>query len=178
MPLEPQWGWEMQKFVVLWAYVYLPSSEVWDWADLMRLYRSGSDHDPGFTAQERVEWKDPESGIRYMARRYGNEDILGKTYDKGVAAKMLQWANQLTEKAYHLDAAQPFDPVTGAANVLVDPVTKKPRVKPDLLIVPSDANNVSCDDNSACTQLRYYRGLIDYTRDVASRLGFGPQRLQ
>ncbi|HMJ11449.1 MAG TPA: hypothetical protein VK524_08570 [Polyangiaceae bacterium] len=178
LPLEPQWGWEMQKFVVLWAYLYLPSSEVWDWADLMRLYRAGADLDPGFPASERVEFRDPESGVRYMARRYGNEAILGKTYDKGVAAKMLQWANQLTAKAYMLDPTTPYDPVTGAANVVTDPVTRAPTVRPDPFITPSQpGGTVRCDDNTACVQLRYYRGLLDYTRDVASRLGFGPQRI-
>jgi hypothetical protein len=178
-PLEPQWGWEQQKFVVLWAYLYLPSSEVFDWSDMMRVYRSGSDQDPAFPAADRVEWRDPLSGIRYTAKRYGNETILGKSYDKGIAAKMIQWANHLTEQAYELNASQPFDPVTGAANVVLDPVTKTPKVKRDPSIaVPPSATTISCDDNTACQRLRYYRGLLDYTRDTAARLGHAVPQVQ
>jgi hypothetical protein len=165
----------MQKYVVLWAYVYLPSAEVWDWADLLRIYRLGSDPDPGFSPDLAIQWSDPQTGVRYLAKRYGDESIFGKTYDKGIAAKMLQWANQLTAKTYVLDpaTATAVDLASGAAKVFLDPVTKRPKIKVDPNIDPTDPVNVSCDDNTACVQLRNYRGLLDFTRDMAARTGNG-----
>jgi hypothetical protein len=39
--------------------------------------------------------------------------------------------------------------------------------------IPSDdPANVRCDENRICLQLRNYRGLIDFSRDTAIRVGF------
>ena len=93
------------------------------------------------------------------------KDFNRKTYDKGIAAKMIQWANELTASAYVLDATQPFDPQTGMANVVY--TDGKPEVK-----------GGECTDNTACVALRRYRGLLDFSRDTAARLGFPEPALQ
>jgi len=166
-PVDPQLGYEVQKFIVFWAYVYMPTSQNWDWIDMMRLYKLGSDVDPSYLPKQLVEWRDPETGQRYIAKRYGEETLLGKKYDKGIAAKMIQWANKLTEQAYELDATTPFDPVTGAANVKLD-ASGQPIIKGAAI----------CDDNKKCAELRGYRGLLDFTRDAAATLGFPEPALQ
>ena len=43
---------------------------------------------------------------------------------------------------------------------------------------PNDPNALTCDDNRACVQLRKYRGLLDFTRDTAAKLGFPEPALQ
>lgn len=166
-PVDPQLGYEVQKFIVFWSYVYLPTSENWDWVDMMRLYKLGSDVDPSYLPKQMVEWRDPETGQRYIAKRYGEETLLGKKYDKGIAAKMVQWANILTGQAYELDPTTPYDPVTGAANVVLDS-SGQPIIKGATI----------CDDNKKCRELRDYRGLLDYTRDAAATLGFPEPALQ
>jgi hypothetical protein len=168
--IEPQLGFETQKFMAFWAYVYQPSSQVMDFTDMMRIWKTGHDVDPSF-ATKVVEWVDPDSGLRYYAKRYGDEQILDRVYDKGIAAKMLQWANTLTPLAYELDATTPFDPVTGKANVVVDEFGK-PKVISDGKTIPSSAGNITCEDNRFCIQLRRYRGLIDFVVDTANTLGF------
>jgi hypothetical protein len=175
VPVEPQLGFETQKFMAFWAYVYQPSSQVMDFTDQMRVWKLGTDVDPGFAANL-VQWTDPESGIRYFAKRYGDEQILDRTYDKGIAAKMIQWANILTGKAYELDATTPYDPVTGAANVVLD-VDGNPKVIVDKITVPSNPSKLTCEDNRFCVQLRRYRGLIDFVVDTAHQLGFPPPEL-
>jgi hypothetical protein len=40
---------------------------------------------------------------------------------------MIQWANKRTGLAYELDATEPYDPVTGRANAVVDEYGK-PKV--------------------------------------------------
>lgn len=167
VPLDPQLGFEVQKFVGFWSYVYLPGAQDNDWVDMMRIYVVGPDKDPDYLPKQRVEWRDPETGLRYIAKRYGDETLLGKTYDKGIGAKMIQWANALTAQAYELDPTQPNDPVTGAANVVVDA-----NGLPKLIKV------TSCEDSARCIDLRAYRGLMDFMRDTAAQLGFPEPALQ
>jgi len=165
--LDPQLGYEVQKFIVFWYYVYQPREEINDWVDLLRIYRVGSDNDPDYLPENVVQWRDPESGLRYIARGYGEETIFEKTWDRGIAAKMIQWANELTAQAYELDDNVPFDPATGQANVKRDG---------DGFAILKDG--LSCDDSVPCDQLRKYRGLLDFTRDTASNLGFPEPGLQ
>jgi hypothetical protein len=166
-PIDPQLGYEVQKFIVFWSYVYLPTSENWDWVDMLRLYKLGADSDPSYLPKQYVEWRDPETGQRYIAKRYGEETLLGKKYDKGIAAKMIQWANTLTAQAYELDTTEPYDPVTGAAKVQLD-AQGQPVIKGATI----------CDDNKKCVELRNYRGLLDFSRDAAATLGFPEPALQ
>ncbi len=165
--VDPQLGFEVQKFIVFWFYVYQPGQQVYDWVDLLRIYRLGSDTDPNYLPSQYVEWRDPESGLRYIAKRFGDEKLFGKTYDKGIAAKMIQWANTLSADAYELDKNQPYDPVTGAANVVFNS-DGSPKIK---------GGGVK-DDNVKWQQLRNYRGLLDYTRTTAAKLGFPEPALQ
>ncbi len=175
--IDPQLGYEIQKFIGFWSYVYLPGRQNYDWVDMMRIYQVGGTSNPDYLPEQSIEWRDPVSGLRYVARSYGDEQIFGKTWDKGVAAKMLQWANTLTEKAYETDDVTPVDPVTGRVNVKLD-ADGNAMVKTDINRTPSDPNNLTCDDNSYCTQLREYRGLIDYMRTTAAYLGFPEPALQ
>jgi hypothetical protein len=174
--IDPQVGYEVQKFIVFWTYVYQPRGEELDWIDMLRLYRTGSDIDPEYLPDQRIEWKDPESGLRYIAKRYGTETLFGKPWDKGVASKMIQWANELTEKAYELDPTEPKDPVTGRPNVVF--VNGKPKVKKDPGLPAEDPDDIQCSENRSCVQLRNYRGLLDFTRQTAAELGFPEPELQ
>jgi hypothetical protein len=163
--VDPQIGYEVQKFIVFWFYVYQAGKEQLDWAELARIYRLGTDLNPEYLPTSVVEWRDPETGLRYLAKRYGDESIFGKTYDRGIAAKMIQWANILSGEVYKLDPNEPYDPVTGAANVLFD--GQVPLYK-----------GGGPDDNKKWLQLRRYRGLLDFTRDTAAKLGFPEPALQ
>jgi hypothetical protein len=118
-----------------------------------------------------VEWKDPQTGYRYLAKRFGTEQLFGKSYDKGIGAKMVQWANYLASKAYvPADAAAPNDPQTGRFLYKVDD-KGLPVVQADSLVAPS-STTLTCDDNHYCVQLRNYRALLDYSRETAARVGF------
>lgn len=167
--IEPQLGYEIQKFLAFWAYVYLPESQVFDVVDLMRIWKIGEDIDPRI-ASDYVAFVDPDTNIRYYARRQGDETLFGKTYDKGIAAKMIQWANILAAKAYVVDATTPVDPDTGAVNVQRD-ADGNPLIADDGVTAESN-NPRKCDDNRYCVQLRKYRGLIDFVRDMGHQVGF------
>ena len=64
---------------MFWIYAYLPDSEQMDWVDMMRIFRIGSETDPSYLPNQAIEFRDPESGFRYVAKRFGAEQIFGKT---------------------------------------------------------------------------------------------------
>jgi hypothetical protein len=169
--IEPNWGWEEQKFVVYWTYVYMPDSEQMDWVDLLRIFRIGSETDPSYLPNQGIEFRDPDSGYRYIAKKFGPEQLFGKTWDKGIGAKMIQWANELAAKAYKVNPNVPV-PDSGELQYEFD-ANNRPIVLPDPFLTPSDPNNVRCDENRYCQQLRKYRSLLDFTRETAGQVGFG-----
>jgi hypothetical protein len=168
--IEPNWGWEEQKFIVYWTYVYMPDSEQMDWVDSLRIFQIGSQTDPSYLPLQSIEFRDPESGFRYVAKRFGPEQIFGKTWDRGIAAKMIQWANELAEKAYETDPSIPVPP-SGQLQYVFD-ADNRPKVLADPFVTPTDPTNVRCDENRYCKQLRKYRSLLDFTRQTAGRMGF------
>src|SRR5262249_38574131 len=147
-------GYEMQKFVLFYSYIFLPAVQRNDWLDMLRVYRLGTEPDPAYQTSELVEWKDPQTGFSYLAKRFGDETLFGKHYDKGIGSKMLQWANYLSSLAYQpADPKQPFDPQTGRFLYALD-ANGQPIVVGDTRIKPSDPAHLTCDDNLNCVQLR------------------------
>jgi hypothetical protein len=182
--IDPEVGFEIQKFILLYSYIFLPASQRNDWLDMLRLFKLGSDANPSFDPSETVVWKDPQSGFRYLAKRFGDEQILGKTYDKGIGAKMLQWANHLASLSYQpADPANPNEVGTGRFLYAVD-ANGQPVVKADptyscnpitsvcVGVAPADPSHVQCEENRYCVQLRNYRALLDYSHDTMIRVGF------
>jgi hypothetical protein len=141
-----------------------------DFTDMMRLWKSGISVNPYLAGY--IRWTDPDSGASYFAKRYGDETILGKTYDKGIAAKMLQWANKLSGEAYVLDPTTPYDAVTGAANYVLDATGN--AIVAATATTPQGA---ACSENPKCVQLRKYRGLLDFMTEIAHSVGFDPPEL-
>ena len=56
----------------------------------------GADTDPGF--ENRIEFHDPDGNV-YVAKTFGTEVLFGKTVQKGIAARVLEYANELLQKA-------------------------------------------------------------------------------
>jgi hypothetical protein len=122
--VDPQVGWEAQKFMIAWTLAYIPADWQAKWVDMMRIYRLGQNADPQLN--ERIEWVDPASGDFYYAPVYGKECLFGpstatdqascatdskgnptggKWVQKGIAARVLEYANFLTSQAYLADPA-------------------------------------------------------------------------
>jgi hypothetical protein len=129
--VDPQIGWEVQKFVIAWTLAYIPANSQTNWVDMMRIYQLGPNVDPAF--DDRIEWEDPVSEQLYYAKSYGKECLFGpstatdkascemaggsptggKWVEKGIAARVLEWANFLTSNGY---AADPAYASTGGFN--------------------------------------------------------------
>jgi hypothetical protein len=95
--VDPQVGWEQQKFLIAWTLLYLPENQQQQWIDLLRIWEEGVDADPGI--DNRIEFHYP-GGKRYVAQRFGREEIFGKTVEQGIAARVLEYANELLYDAY------------------------------------------------------------------------------
>jgi hypothetical protein len=155
-PIDPEIGFEVQKFLVFSALVNLPESYKEDWIDMMRIFRVGTSLSPFDDSTERASWVDPLSGQSYVARRYGSEKLDGRDVDRGIGARMLDWMSVLTQQAYE---TQP-DPADDKKVIYAKTATGEPVVKSQRF-----ANRV-----------KNYKGLLDFMQEVSGAFGFyGPE---
>jgi hypothetical protein len=195
VPVDPQIGWEVQKFIIVWTIAHIKANEKTTYTDMMRIYPLGVNAKPEF--EQRIEWQDPTSGQLYYAKTFGQECLYGdaknacqggKLVQKGIAARMLEYANELTSKGYKLDeanhpptAGRPagFNPY-GRAMILrhpdghpivrADPAIKNLSPSGDSLIpIPDCDQNIdpTCvqvlvNQNHYAHELRSYKTLPDY----------------
>jgi hypothetical protein len=184
LKLDPQVGWGQQKFLIAFTMIYLPSNEKRQWLDMMRLWRMGVDADPAMPASARIEWRNP-IGETFVAQRFGTEEIFGKTVEKGIAARVLEYANTLMGSAYEgaWDSAgvtyiPAVHPVTGAAIVKFDPSMANQGPAVNSAVCNSGTNEgCLCEDNRACITLQKYATVPYYMWEVADLIYFGdPER--
>jgi hypothetical protein len=206
VPVDPQIGFEVQKFIIAYGLAYIAANQHTSWADLMRVYRTGPDANPEL-AVGHTEWQDPLSQEKYYARTFGRECLFGtgatcangKMVEKGIAARVLEWANYLTSKAYKLDTvnypASPGKPAgfnqfgqamivrhpDGTPVVAVDPAQR--TITPAGLIGPPktecDRNiNQTCTpltmlDNRYAMDLEAYKSVVDFLWEMVIRFRLG-----
>ena len=103
LAVDPEVGFEIHKFITFFSMVNLPESWKANWVDMMRIWVIGTDTPPAFPESETIAWRDPQSGQLYIAHSYGTEEIDGKTVQRGIAARVLEWMNTLTAQAYSVD---------------------------------------------------------------------------
>ena len=183
--IDPQVGWEQQKFLIAWTLQYLPENAQQEWLDQMHIWEIGADTDPLF--QDRIEFH-AASGKRYVAKTYGTEVIFGKTVQKGIGARILEWANELSFRAYE---TAPFtqngvtwyipviNPATGLPVVKYDPTiaainpdgTIPPNGKPGCSALPGDNLQCACSANRACVALSRYIEIPFFMRQALAAYG-------
>jgi hypothetical protein len=187
--LDPQVGWEQQKFLIAWTMLYLFENEETDWLELMRVWEMGRDADPGFA--QRIELHHPNGAV-YIARHYGTEEIFGRTVQRGIGGRVLEYANSLLARAYETTDGPDVDgngtpdwylPVYSATTGL-------PIVRWDSTVaiiddagliqtggVPgcnaSSSENCTCTSNRACVELQHYMSLPSYLREAVSAYHLG-----
>lgn len=218
--IDPQIGWEVQKFLIAWTAAHISANQRADWIDTMRIFRVGHNGDPGF--EGRIEWQDPTSGELYIARTYGKECLFGsikqtdtsdaergascaasggRWVQRGIAARVLEYANELTAKGYKLDVDRfPKDPASslpagfnqaGRAMVVRQPdggpvIAADPTMKPvnssggdgDALATCDNNVDPSCKplsewDNRHVVHLKKYKAVPNYLFEIIVKYGLG-----
>ena len=180
LKLDPQVGFSQQKFLIAYTYMYLPANQKRNWLDEMRLYKLGTDADPQFPDIARIEWHNP-FGETYVARRFGMEEIFGKMVEKGIAARMLEFANELMQAAYQgawdangVTYIPDYDATTGAPIVKFDPNMGHQGAPVNFATCnAADNSGCTCEDNDACLQLKKYATVPFYMWQVGYTLYYG-----
>ncbi|MBS2016851.1 MAG: hypothetical protein JST00_28455 [Deltaproteobacteria bacterium] len=166
--VDPQIGWEQQKFALVESFIYLPENARLKWIDQMRVYvvGSGLSDEPGF--ENRIEFHDPD-GRTYIAQTYGTEVLFGKTVQKGIAARVLEYANELLQKSV-VTAPIVKNGVTIGYQPVLDAQGKIQYRTTDARgnVVPT----TSCETSKDCTKLRNYVAVPKLMMEAAFRMGF------
>lgn len=187
--LDPQIGWEQQKFLIAWTLMYLPANQEQKWIDMMRIWELGVDNDPGF--DQRIEFHNP-AGKTYVAKTFGKEEIFGKTVQRAPAARVLEYANELLAQAYEVNDGPDLDG-DGEPDwyePILDGNTGQPIVKYDDTLIgltpegfeerggrpgcnASGNANCVCEDNRACMALTQYVSVPYFLREAITAYGLG-----
>jgi len=162
LAIDPEVGFEVQKFIALFSLLYLPDSWKRDWVDLMRIYQIGSSSNPQL-GDTSVGFRDPVSGEVYVARSYGKETIEGRVIDRGIGAHILEWANVLAASAYRVESTAPTGEHTYAKYTATD------TCPPGL----SSCVGQSVRTNAGfAARLVAYKSVIEYARQLTGDFGF------
>lgn len=168
--IDPQVGWEQQKFALIQSLIYLPENDRTNWLDQMRVYEMGINTDPGF--ENRIEFHNADGHI-YVAQTFGTEVLYGKTVQRGIAARVLEYANSL------LQDAVVTAPIVNAAGVTIgySPVldangkvqykTKSGSGAAQLL-----GPTAQCDQSKECVKMTNYVAVPKLMREAMQYLGW------
>ncbi|HKO52057.1 MAG TPA: hypothetical protein VJV79_30315 [Polyangiaceae bacterium] len=168
LAVDPEVGFEIHKFITFFSMLNLPESWKLNWVDMMRIWLIGVDASPGFPDSGSVAWRDPQSGQLYLAHSYGTEEIDGKTVQRGIAARVLEWMNTLTAKAYSIDETV-VNP-TGELSVLR--YTDNSACPPGVSYCIDQPIQI---DAAFALRVTNYKSVIDYMHMTAAQFGFyGP----
>jgi hypothetical protein len=169
-PVDPMVGWEEHKWLIAQTLLYLPENAKTNWINLMGIWEVGSDTDPVFP--NRIELHLPNGRI-YVARTYGTETIFGKTVQRGVGARVLEYANELAYRAYVCTDGEATD---GSATWCLPTVSNgQPVVKFDPTITSEGANptcntadnsGCTCSSNRSCEELARYESVPAFMRQA------------
>lgn len=148
----PNVGYSHELGVGIYGLLFSRFSTDMTLANKMRI-RADGDAGPTIPVDRRQGFLDPNSGIRYLAIKFGTEQIQGRAVERGIGSRVLQRANELLQAAYQ---TQP-NAVTGEPEAVLDG-SGSPTIK----------------DPTAEATLRRYVGLIDGLRQVGNIFGGGP----
>jgi hypothetical protein len=157
--LDPLVDWEQQYPALINLFWFGPTSLSMDLIDQMRIFSPGDAASLSIAADQQVRYRDPLTGIEYVAKNYGTEMVNGFQTAKSIGARMLQHANDLASRAYQVSS--PPDPTTG--EITYDP--------------DAQGNAIPLADPGAqalATILKNYASNIDVVRQLTLYFGYGP----
>ncbi|MDP9149479.1 MAG: hypothetical protein M3O36_06010, partial [Myxococcota bacterium] len=160
--LDPLIGWEEQYPSLVSLFVFGPTSLSMDLVDQMRIFSPGDAASLSLPLDQQVRYRDPLTGIEYVAKNYGTESInssIGYPVAKTIGARMLQHANYLASIAYQ--QSQPADPASGELTYTLD--AKRAAVL-----------NAGQAAQDAATMLKNYSSNVDVVRQLTLFFGYGP----
>jgi len=186
--VDPQVGWEQQKFLIAWTLLYLPENERYQWLNMMDIWELGRDADPDFA--NRIEFHHPD-GSTFVAKTFGKETLFGKTVQRGISARVLEQCNEYLVAAYETTEGPDLDndgvpewylpvinPSTGAVVVRYDPTVATINEQGQLVAGrpgcdENDSSLCTCSANRACIKLEAYISVPTFMREALSAYALG-----
>jgi hypothetical protein len=160
--LDPLVGWETQYPALLNLFWFGPTSLNMDLVDQMRIFSPGDAASVSLPAASQVKYRDPLTGLEYVAKNYGTESVnpaIGFEVAKTIGARMIQHANYLAQIAYQTTGSP--DATTGELTYATD----------------SSGNpvlNSTAAAQNAATILKGYASNLDTVRQLTLFFGYGP----
>jgi hypothetical protein len=158
--VDPQVGFEQQKFALIMTLIYLPENARTNWLDMIRVYDVSADSDPGF--DNRIEFHSPD-GKTYAAQTFGTEVLYGKTVQKGIGARVLEWANFLMSKGV---VTQPV-----MRNGIQVGLAPKLTATGQVQYVNGAAPVTTCAQSGWCSRMQDYTEIPKLMHDLEVQLG-------
>ncbi|MEM1029588.1 MAG: zinc-dependent metalloprotease [Myxococcota bacterium] len=157
--LFPNVGYKQQLGALIFSHVYSRMGGDLTLANKLRVWIDGQLGEVDVPEAQQVRFYDPTSGYTYVARRYGDDVIDGRTVDRGIASRMVAHANELAAAAYAVEEVD---------GELVFDAFGRPVLSLD------DAGHPLVVDADREAELRRYVGLMDAARQIAAVVGYGP----
>jgi hypothetical protein len=117
--------------------------------------------DPGFA--NRIELHDPDGKV-YVAQTFGTEVLYGKTVQRGIAARVLEYANELLRSAVVTAPITKGTAIIGYAPVL--------DADGKVQYLAGGAAAASCAESKECLKLKDYTAVPKLLRESMSWLGW------
>lgn len=161
----PNFGYNQAVPTLVYSHLYGRLNSDLELSNKMRMWVDGSiSGELDLPESEQARFTYPESGITYIARRFGPDVLFGREVDKGISSRMIDNANRLLGEVYELD-------VDEDGNVVRDEFNRP-------LLQRDDAGSPLRKQGSvaerARTQLRRYVGQLDATVQISDYIGYGP----
>lgn len=161
----PNFGYNQAVPTLVYSHLYGRLNGDLELSNKLRIWVQGSiSREIELPEAEQIRFTNPESGITYVARRYGNETVLGVDVDRGIGSRMLHTANQMLLEVYEAE--------TDDDDQLVYNQFGQPQLARDDAgqLVPHRAATRAASQ----TKLRRYVGQLDATVQISNLVGYGP----
>jgi len=156
----PNIGYKQQVATAMFVALFSRLNSDMSLVNKLRVWMEGATDAITISDDLAVKFTDPNSGYTYVARKYGDDLVDGKTVDKGVASRMILHANAIAAAAYKVKK-------DGSGKVIVDKFGR-PAYELD------SSGQPMLENTEYASELIKYVGLIDAVREVGYRLGYGP----
>jgi hypothetical protein len=156
--LSPLVGWEQQKLGLFVLFMHGASTQSMDLLNQMRIFSPGGLDTVDIPLAEQIRYRDPLTGILYIARAGGQEIVNSKRgkVEKFIGARMLQYANKLATDNYVVLSTDANGEQTYQKDASGGAVCK----------------NANCAVAEA--KLRGFSANLDIARELSRYLGYGP----